>query len=77
LFDGLLDTALFESTRVSPLILTLKMDWARWTGIPSPGSRLCGRRTSGEDMLIRNEQAGDEDAIRQLVAAAFRDHPHT
>ena len=28
-------------------------------------------------MLIRDEQAGDEDAIRQLVAAAFRDHPHS
>jgi putative acetyltransferase len=28
-------------------------------------------------MLIRDEQAGDEDAIRQLVAAAFHDHPHS
>jgi putative acetyltransferase len=28
-------------------------------------------------MLIRDEQPGDEDAIRQLVAAAFRDHPHS
>ncbi|EWY35858.1 GCN5 family N-acetyltransferase [Skermanella stibiiresistens SB22] len=27
-------------------------------------------------MLIRDEQAGDEDAIRQLVEAAFHDHPH-
>jgi putative acetyltransferase len=32
---------------------------------------------AGENMLIRDEQAGDEDAIRQLVAAAFRDHPHS
>jgi len=28
-------------------------------------------------MLIRDERLGDEDAIRQLVAAAFRDHPHS
>ena len=28
-------------------------------------------------MQIRDEQPGDEDAIRQLVAAAFRDHPHS
>jgi hypothetical protein len=28
-------------------------------------------------MLIRDEQAGDEDAIRQVVADAFRDHPHS
>jgi hypothetical protein len=77
LLDGLLGTALFESTHVSPLILTLKMDRAGRTGIPSPGSRHCGRRTSEEGMLIRNEQAGDEDAIRQLVAAAFRNHPHS
>jgi putative acetyltransferase len=28
-------------------------------------------------MLIRDEQAGDEDGIRQLVAAAFQDHPHS
>jgi predicted N-acetyltransferase YhbS len=28
-------------------------------------------------MLIRDEQPEDEDAIRQLVAAAFRDRPHS
>jgi putative acetyltransferase len=31
----------------------------------------------GNGMLIRDEQAGDEDAIRQLVEAAFHDHPHS
>lgn len=28
-------------------------------------------------MLIRDEQPGDEEAIRRLVEAAFRDHPHS
>jgi putative acetyltransferase len=28
-------------------------------------------------MLIRDERPGDEEAIRQLVEAAFRDHPHS
>jgi putative acetyltransferase len=28
-------------------------------------------------MLIRDERPGDEEAIRHLVEAAFRDHPHS
>jgi putative acetyltransferase len=28
-------------------------------------------------MLIRDERPGDEEAIRRLVEAAFRDHPHS
>jgi putative acetyltransferase len=35
------------------------------------------RANLGKGMLIRDEQAGDEDAIRQLVTAAFHDHPHS